>query len=397
MHISTLSKSIVCSIMLFVCIGTSSQIQSYSLDFTLSKKNFADTIPVRFEDGRLLVPVIIRGQKYSFLLDTGASHAVMYDDTMIEGCIPVGEIPSYDANGRKDTVRVVRIPTLTIGMLSLQNYRATVQHRKIKEKNIDGILGFDLVNKGLLMKIDVHKGHLILTDTKRHFDSDNGINIRYRQNHHVPYIKVMPFKNYREWVRFDTGSRRFYSINRKSYAENEHKMLDRKQIEGRSRGSVSIGYSGVELMDEVVFLALDDFQTAGCSFSDLHVITTQGNSHMGTAVLKYGSVTFNPFKKYIRFQPYNGITRFKVSNPQREKAIVPDNNGRPMIGLVWEKSELYKVGFRVGDIILAVDGQAIYSIDDYNRKFQPIRNYKHTFTLKDVKGHLKELKAIWLR
>ena len=392
-----MKRGLVCSLILLLCASASAQLQTYSLDFELSKTKFADTIKVMFEDGRLLVPVSIGGRRYNFMLDTGASHAVVYDDAMIKGCVPLGIIPSNDSNKQRDTVQMVRLPALRIGSLSLRNCRATVQHRRIKEANVDGILGFDLVNKGLLMKIDVRRGHMILTDLKRHFDGEGGCVMKYRQNFHVPYLVVMPFQKYRERVLFDTGSRRLFYLNSKSFAENEHRMVNRKQIEGRSRGSVSIGYSGTETMGEVVFLALDDFRMGDCSFTDLHVITTQGNSHIGADVLKYGAVTFNPFRKEIRFQPYDGRKTIRVNNPRKEKAVVPDKNGRPMIGLLWEKSDLYKDGFRVGDVILTVDGQAIGLIEDYKRKFHPIRNYRHTFTIRDEKGHLKEIRTIWLK
>ena len=105
-------------------------------------------------------------------------------------------------------------------------------------------------------------------------------------------------------------------------------------------------------------------------------------------------VTFNPFKKTFRFQPYSGESRSRVGNRQLEKAVVPSPGRLPMIGLVWERGEAYKAGFREGDVILKADGQAIGSFDDYVR-FRPVIGHVYTFTVKDKKGFLKEIKSEW--
>ena len=387
-----MKKVLVCCIALLLCASVSGQMQSYSIDFELSKKKFADTIKVRFEDGRLLVPVSIDGRRYNFMLDTGASHAVVYNDAMIKGCVPIGMIPSNDAVNRKDTVEIVKLPPIQIGKITLTGCRATLQNRRLKEIKIDGVLGFDLVNKGVQMKIDARKGIMILTDRKHFFDSERGIEVKYSQKYHVPYIEVMPFCDYQDLFLFDTGSPRFLSINKKQFAENEAKMVNRKQIEGRSLGCVSIGYSGVEAMDEVVFLGLDNIKIGALSLKDVHVITTQGKSHLGASIMKYASVTFNPFRKTVCFQPYNGENSLTVSNRQMEKAIVPNKNGQPMIGLIWEKSELYNAGLRAGDIILSIDGRPLYSVTDY-QMFLPIKNYVHLFTVKNRNGIINEIKV----
>ena len=151
---------------LLLCVATDTQVQSYKLDFTLSKKQFADTIGIRYEREKVLVPVVIGGRSYSFLLDTGASHAVVFDDSDIQGCEDMGPIESIDANGRRAMVQVVKLPPIGLGDLTLTGCRATRLPRAPWNRGIDGILGFDLVNKGLQMKIDVRKGILVLTDLK---------------------------------------------------------------------------------------------------------------------------------------------------------------------------------------------------------------------------------------
>ena len=57
-------RTVVCCVSLLLCVETSAQLQSYKLDFTLSKKKFADTIRIKYENGQVLVPVDIDGKRY---------------------------------------------------------------------------------------------------------------------------------------------------------------------------------------------------------------------------------------------------------------------------------------------------------------------------------------------
>lgn len=369
----------------------------YSLDFTLSKKNFADTIAIVLEPNgnRVLLPVSIGGKDYLFLLDTGASHAVVYEDAMIAGCETVGTIDSYDANDQKSHVQTVKLPPLTIGSLTLTGCQATVQRRRVRNGNIDGIIGFDLVNKGLQMKIDVENRRLVLSDRKKLFVKEPGYRLKYRLRWNVPYMDVSPFRDYRERVRFDTGSPRLYVINKTSFDKGEPLMANREQIEGRCQGRWMMGFSGTEARGEVVFLALDSLSVGGYFMRDVHTLSTQqGNSHIGAELLKYGAVTFIPNKKTMLFLPYNEEGSCEVGNKQVEKAVVPSDNGLPMIGLVWERSEAYKAGFREGDIIVRADGRDVGSFMDY-RRYRPINQHVYTFEVRDWQGETKTVMATW--
>lgn len=371
------------------------QTGGYHLKFTLSKQNFVDSIRISFEHGQVFVPVTIGSNTYNFLLDTGASNAVIYDDTPIDGCLPAGHITTHDAVGHKDTVQLLTLPPFTIGTLTLSGCQATLQRRAVKRRHIDGILGFDLVCKGLQMKIDVRQQLLILTDQKNYFDRESGYETRYRLNYHVPYINIKPFTKYEERVLFDTGSRQLYSMNKQSFDRAEQKVKDiiTPQIEGRSIGRHAMGHSGTESLGEVVFLALDSLQLGGFSFRNVHLVTTQGGSHVGARLLEYGAVVFNPRRKRIRFQPYSEQAYCTVDNEQLQKAIVNDG-GHPTIGLVWEHSEAYQAGLREGDVLIKADDRNIGTFDDYVN-FRPLRGHYYKFTVRDKRGFLKEVTMKW--
>lgn len=378
-----------------LCIHCGAQTGGYRLDFKLSKRNFADTIAIEYERHQVFVPVSMGGRTYRFLLDTGSGQAVVYHDTPIDGCRPSGTILSHDAIGRTNLVPMVELPPLTLGTLTINGCQATVQQRAIRRKGIDGILGFDLVCSGLLMKIDVRNRRLIVTDRRRTFDKEPGHTIRYELNYHVPYLRISPFRNFTDKVLFDTGSRQFYAMNKQRFDEGERYCLrqDSSQVEGRSYGRHAIGLHGTEPYGPVVFLELNNLLWGDFAFHDVHTRTTQGGSHLGAQVLYYGAVVINPRRKQICFQPYDDNNHCIVANEQLQKAIV-NEGGRPVVGLIWEKSESYKAGLRQGDIILRADNYDIRSFADY-LAFRPLIGKRYHFIVLDRRGVMKEVVMTW--
>ena len=366
-----------------------------SRNIVLSKADFSDSIAIEWERGQVYVPLLINGEAYRFLLDTGAGQSVVYDDTPIAGTQQVGRILAHDAVGRSDTVQVVQLPPLQLGTIMLRGCRATVQHRAVKRQNVDGIIGFELVNSGLSIKIDVQNNHLIITDRRNFFDAEGGQVLRYRLNYHVPYVEVQPLGRFREQVLFDTGSRQLFAMNKKSFdaAYSQNSLSPDFHVEGRSVGRHAIGHSGTEVRGEVAFLQLNGLHLGKQVFAGLHTLTTQGESHLGAALLRYGTVSFNPRRKRMFFRPYVVSDTCRVDNRQMEIAFVSDR-GLPCVGLVWEGGEPYRRGFREGDIIQEIDHRPVFSFAQFlSWGFEPGREY--CFTLQDTQGLRHEVR--WVR
>ncbi|UKK51142.1 aspartyl protease family protein [Prevotella sp. E13-17] len=379
----------------WLCINADAQLARYSLDFTLSRTDFVDSIAIEWDSHQVYLPVTINGRQHRFLLDTGAGQSVIFSDTQPEGCRPAGQMIAYDANNRRDTVAVVKLPPLTLGQLTLTGLQATVQQRTTSNQTIDGIIGFDLFCKGLLAKIDVANRRLILTDRKKFFDQEDGFDMRYQLHYHVPYIQVKPFGRYKERVLFDTGSRSLYIMNKESFDQGEQNNAATlvSQIEGRSEGRHAMGHFGLEKRGEVVFLHFHQLRMGSFLFADVHTITTQGGSHLGAAVLDYGTLIINPRKRRLRFQSYDGQPFVQVSNPQLEIAFI-EKDGLPAVGLVWEGGTPYQLGFREGDIITQIDNRPVRSFQQFLRwAFEPGREYR--FTLRDALGTQREVH--WVR
>lgn len=383
-------------LMAALCSGCRAQQVRYSLDFDVSASNFADSIDIEWTDGQVYVPVTIGDRVYRFLLDTGSGQTVVYEDSpFLSLCSEAGYMLAHDAIGMTDTVRVMTMPPMSLGSLTLTGCQATVQRRALEGRKFDGIVGFDIVCRGFSMKIDVRRRLLVLTDRRDFFDGEEGFEVKYRLNFHVPYVPVTPFGKYTEEALFDTGSRQFYSINKQSFDLGEEDQLQPlgQQVEGRRIGRHAIGNYGAEPRGEVVFLALEQLRLGNFSFTDVHTVTTQGGSHLGAAVLEQGAVVFNPRRKRMRFEPYDGGTACYIGNRQLEIAFVSEQ-GMPVVGLVWERGVPYQQGFREGDMVVAIDDRPVRSIAQFNGwGFERGRSYR--FTLRSPDGRQRSVS--WVR
>ncbi len=362
----------------------------YNTNFTINQKNFVDTISIEFENDQIYIPVRISGKTYRFNLDTGASQGLIYYGSKVPVLQELGNVVSHDANNIADTIKVVRIEKFQMGKLSIDGYVASVvKHRRGRE-NFDGIIGFDLFNKGIAGKIDVKNKQLILSDIEGFFKEEKGEVLKYNLKWFVPYINISPFMRHMDKVLFDTGARQLYQMNKESFLKHQYKSKQvNAQVEGKAIGNFTMGTNGVERQDEVYFLNLDRLKWNDFAFQNVRTITTQGASRIGGQLLNYGSVVINPSRKQLIFQSYNGKDSVNVSNKQFGVAFI-EKEDQPVIGLIWQKSDAYKAGMRQGDVVLKINHETINNFEKF-RKFKFEEGKKYKFILKDTRGFNKEI------
>ena len=206
----------------------------------------------------------------------------------------------------------------------------------------------------------------------------------------MPYVALTPFGIYADEARFDTGDRSFYALSRQSFdaaiAATPGEI--EPQVEARTHGSQRISHFGTETHDEVAALCLRALKWGDFSFRNVRTLTAQGPSAIGSALLDYGAVIINPRRRRLLFQPYERSFQCWVDNRLPDIYYVPDRQGRPIVGLVWEQSEPYRQGFRQGDVITAVDGTPISSVADFTH-YPFIANQTYTVTVSDKHGNIR--------
>lgn len=385
-----MKRSVVCLLAVLLPVVANAQTRGYSTNFTFSQRNFADTIPIEVVDNQIFVKATAGGRVYRFCLDTGSSQGTVYASSPISGLRALGCVVSRDAAGRSDTVSVVQLPAITIGKLTITGYVASLFPSTML-RAYDGIIGFDFFNKGLCCKIDTRNRRMVIADHRDFFDGETGYALHYKLKWFVPYVMVSPFKRHYDEALFDIGSNVLYTMNKQSFDEHAYKSKNvNSQVEARVKGKLTIGNIGAERGGEVAFLKLDRLKWDDFSFLDVSAVTTQGSSKIGAAMLRYGSVIINGFRRYIRFQPYEGGDSVKVSNKPLTTAYVPTDDGRASVGIVMPGSADYEAGLRQGDIIISIDGKAIASFAAFQR-FTLVKGMTHKMRVLTQEGKVKDV------
>lgn len=385
-----MKRSVACLLAVLLPVMANAQTRGYSTNFTFSQRNFADTIPIEVVDNQIFVKATAGGRVYRFCLDTGSSQGTVYASSHISGLRALGSVVSRDAAGRSDTVSVVQLPAITIGKLTITGYVASLFPSTML-RAYDGIIGFDFFNKGLCCKIDTRNRRMVIADRRDFFDGETGYALHYKLKWFVPYVMVSPFKRHYDEALFDTGSNVLYTMNKQSFDEHAYKSKNvNSQVEARVKGKLTIGNIGAERGGEVAFLKLDRLKWDDFSFLDVSAVTTQGSSKIGAAMLRYGSVIINGFRRYIRFQPYEGGDSVKVSNKPLTTAYVPTDDGRASVGIVMPGSADYEAGLRQGDIIISIDGKAIASFAAFQR-FTLVKGMTHKMRVLTQEGKVKDV------
>lgn len=385
-----MKRSVVCLLAVLLPVMANAQTRGYSTNFTFSQRNFADTIPIEVVDNQIFVKATAGGRVYRFCLDTGSSQGAVYASSPICGLRALGSVVSRDAAGRSDTVSVVQLPAITIGKLTITGYVASLFPSTML-RAYDGIIGFDFFNKGLCCKIDTRNRRMVIADRRDFFDGETGYALHYKLKWFVPYVMVSPFKRHYDEALFDTGSNVLYTMNKQSFDEHAYKSKNvNSQVEARVKGKLTIGNIGAERGGEVAFLKLDRLKWDDFSFLDVSAVTTQGSSKIGAAMLRYGSVIINGFRRNIRFQPYEGGDSVKVSNKPLTTAYVPTDDGRASVGIVMPGSADYEAGLRQGDIIISIDGKAIASFAAFQR-FTLVKGMTHKMRVLTQEGKVKDV------
>lgn len=380
------------TLLLMVAIGGHAQEYSYGTRFTLSARHFVDSIPIEFDDNQIYVRVHAQGKTYRLCIDTGSSQGIVYTDGRFPWVRRLGKITSHDANGISHKIDVVEYADFRIGHLTIHGYTGSLLNSHIDHTGYDAVLGFDLVNKGLAIKIDAARGMMVITDDLHYFDHEVGYAVKYRLPRWVPVIPVTPYSGCTDEARFDTGSRRLYVMSADSRRRFSARYADfDSQVEGWGQGSRAIGSFGAERVSDVAFLWLDALQWGGYSFCDYHTMTTQGASRIGAEIFNYGSVVMNPRRKELIFQPKDSSTTCLVSNEQMEIAFVPVK-GRPTVGLIWDGSRHYRNGLRQGDLIISIDGQGIKTFAQF-MAYPFITGHRHRFTVLGTDGIIRQVES----
>ena len=364
-----MNKKTVIAILLALVTTTSvlaqDMIKTATAPISFSKKDFADTIKIKVIDGAVVVPVEIEGQTRNLLFDTGSPLGLWQGQKEAwMRQFTTDSLTFGDINKRSRNQIIYQFPTIKMGNLQIENYPMIVEDAmsEFTCNRFDGIIGFNLVGKGLSFKLDTKDSLLIVTDRKKFFAEEE---------------KGQPTAKYRmkEMV-FDTGALntwlalsqedldRWFQKNPK-----KRKLLDDLTLQTDTTINTSWGLYGLST-DTLVgrLLHFTKIKIDKLPVNDLYITTAHPTMRVGSAVLKHASLIIDAPKKQFVFMPHNGQDITVGNSETGSASFIPSEAGDTLgvlKAVIRKGSIAYKKGIRTGDYLIEVNGISIKDICTY--------------------------------
>ena len=261
-------------------------IKSATSPISFSKKDFADTIKIKVIDGAVIVPVEIEGQTRNLLFDTGSPLGLWHGqkETWMKQ-VTADSLTFGDINKRSRNQIIYQFPTIKMGNLQIDNYPMIVENAMSEFicNRFDGVIGFNLVGKGLSFKLDTKDSLLIVTDRKKFFaEEEKGQpTAKYKMKRtYCPLVYVETPVGWIETV-FDTGAmNRWFDLPQELldywFQKNpkKRKLLDDLTIQTDTTINTGVGIYGLST-DTVVgrFLHFPTIKIDKLPVNDLYITT----------------------------------------------------------------------------------------------------------------------------
>lgn len=342
-----------------------------------SKRDFADTIKIKVMDGAVVVPVEIEGRTQNLLFDTGSPLGLWIgqkEDWMRQMTADSLTIGDINQEFRKQTI--YQIPTMRLGSLLIENYPMIVESAvgMVACNRFDGVLGFNLVGKGLSFKLDTKDSLLIVTDRKKFFaEEEKGRpTAKYRMKRTPAFRPLILVDTPIGWVEtvFDTGALNTWlalpqeQLNHwLAKSPKKQKILDDLTIQTDTTINSSVGLYGLSA-DTIVgrFLHLPKIHIDHLPVNDLYITTAHRTSRVGSAVLKHASLIIDAPRKQFVFVPHDQQDITVGNSEAGSVTFIPTEAGDTLgvlKAVVRKGSAAYQKGVRTGDYLMGVNGTPI--------------------------------------
>ena len=347
-------------------------IKTATAPVSFSKRDFVDTIKIKVIDGAVVVPVEIEGRIRHFLFDTGSPLGLWQGqkETWMRQLM-ADSLLFGDSNKNRRHKTIYQIPTMKMGNLKIENYPMIVEDgmKDYLCGRFDGVLGFNMVSKGLSFKLDTKDSLLIVTDRKQFFSEEEKGQpcAKYRTKQaYRPLVIVDTPLGFIETV-FDTGALNGWLDLPQDYLDRwfkkstkKRKVLDDLTLQTDTTIKASAGIYGLST-DTIVgrFLHFQTIKIGELPINDLYATTAFRTMRIGSALLKHASLIIDAPRKRFVFLPHNQQGIRVVNSEAGSISLIPSEPGDTLgvlKAVVRKGSTAYQKGIRTGDYLREVNG-----------------------------------------
>jgi hypothetical protein len=329
----------------------------------LRNKQVSEKIYFKLHQDWVIIPVTINGKTYNFIFDTGVSISI-FSDSLAKSLNSTYSVslPAIDADGIDKTVDFYYTDSVQFGSLCFDNVGYGVVNLDVFQKHtcmrIDGFLGVNIFN---LLNWEIDFSNQIINVSNNPFSPNNySMEIPFKESlSRVPTIK-MKMGKYIFYATLDIGNNDLTRIpDSLFFTHRESSYLKYAKGEGKNLETLF----NDETPKKQYISEIDSCYIGNNLIINEMVTITQSPSILiGNSFLKkYEKITINWKQKKIFLgikSENNSIDNNKfwefVPNLQDDKLIV---------SFIWENTDAYKKGIRIGDQIMSVNGISTEKID----------------------------------
>ncbi len=321
------------------------------------------TIPFHYDNsGLILLPIQLNGRKTDFLLDTGCSQTIIWENTA-NSITKVECLPMY-VDGVWSNADICNIEKMVIGGSTLSNICLFVQPFSDAPDKTAGLLGGNIL-KRFTLTIDYKAKQLSLIDPRKALSfSSNAVVVPFKDYNNIPLIGIILDRTEKLSAVVDTGAT-FNTVFESVVA----KLL---------RGPISAcdSVSGLQLRTgDIGFECFKNLQVGSLKFPKpiFAVMLRKKNVSMGD--LSDAAILGNNF-----------LSHFRVTIDYQHKVVVFD----PINHMVSTAADLLAYGDYLGSHRHAQDALAVY---DRALALEPELAIKGYLGRADIKTQLKQYKG----
>ncbi len=373
--------TILLALVAMTSIVAQDMIKTATAPISFSKKDFADTIKIKVIDGAVVVPVEIEGQTRNLLFDTGSPLGLWQGQKEAwMRQFTTDSLTFGDINKRSRNQIIYQFPTIKMGNLQIENYPMIVENAmsEFTCNRFDGVIGFNLVGKGLSFKLDTKDSLLIVTDRKKFFAEEEKGRPTAKYKMKRAYCPLVYVDSPIGWIEtiFDTGAlNRWLDLPQElldrwlQKSPKKRKLLDDMTIQTDTTINTSFGIYGFST-DTIVgrFLHFPTIKIDKLPVNDLYITTARPTMLVGSAVLKHVSLIIDAPRKQFVFLPHTGQDITVGNSEAGSVSFIPSEAGDALGALkavIRKGSTAYQKGIRTGDYLIEVNGIPIKDICTY--------------------------------
>lgn len=322
----------------------------------VEQPSFKAEIPFEMRMGLVVVKVNIEGKDYDFMVDTGAPNVVTKELAAELNLKPKVEQKTGDSQGKKEELQFAEMPEMLIGGVHFIETGAAIADLKRSNEvaclNVDGFVGSNLM-KEAVWQFDYERKVITIADSIAAFEIPaSAFRIPFTPAaSFTPLIDITYNGVTDKRVTFDTGSNGYFggSASTRKTLQSEGKLAN--PVIGV--GANSSGLYGLGDGDSTYNALIKDTKLGNLTIPEQVVSFGPGARTIGTKFLEHYRVIIDWSANEIILIPTDDFINNKLEN----FGISPFYNEDQLeVRLVMLGSEADKMGIRLGDRILEVNG-----------------------------------------